>query len=63
MTRQPFTSNAESEQGLPEIDLKQYDHVFENADKSFTDKSQEVINYFIESNVLAISNVKVQHAS
>jgi hypothetical protein len=62
MTRQPFTSSALSEQGLPEINLSQYDMVFDNADKDFAVKSQEVINYFIEKNVLAVSNVKVQHA-
>ena len=62
LDRRPFSSNAESEQGLPEINDKQYDHVFYNKEISFTDKSQEVINYFIETNFLAVSNVKVQHA-
>lgn len=62
MTRQPFESNAISEQGLPEIELSQYDNVFDNKDMSFADKSQEIIDFFIEQNVLAISNIKVDHA-
>ncbi len=57
--RNVHNSEAESENGLKDVDDSRYDLVIHNEELSLSEKNNLIINFLVEKNVLSSQNIKV----